>query len=153
MLLNRTSLNWNNHRQLVLILLGNAILYLEAWKQTLISTSKCCNESVSTNQKNKHQLSGESRHGTGLLRTFMELVWPWYHQNNTTSKITVQLSCDLCKLLWAAKPNDWLQKPRPAANRITSKGKSQFHSAATVAFSVENSLWTENPSKQKWTRA
>lgn len=133
----------------MLILLGSAILYLEAWKQTLISTSKCCNESVSTNQKNKHQLNGEYRHGTGLLRRFMELVWLWYHQSNTTSKITVQLSCDLCKLLWAAKPNDWLQKPRPAANRITSKGKSQFHSAATVAFLVENSLCMEKTAKKK----
>lgn len=90
----------------MLILLGNAILYLEAWKPALISTSKCCNESVSTNKQKKHQLPGEPRRSTGLLGRFMELAWLRYHQSNTTTKITVQLSCDLCKLLWAAKASD-----------------------------------------------
>lgn len=103
--------------------------------------------------KSEHQLNAEPRHSTGLLRRFMELVWLWYHQSNTTSKITVQLSCDLCKLLWAAKTNEWRQKPRPDADRITSKGKSRLHPTATVAFLVENSPCMESSSKQQWTQA
>lgn len=93
--------------------------------------------------------------GTALVYSVHS--WNWNGcdsiNSNTISKITAELSWDLCKCLWTAKPNEWLQMPRPVANRINAKGKVNSIPQATVAFLVENSVCLGRPANKSWTQA